>query len=200
MPRLEFWYDFASHYAYLSAMRIEALASARGVEVAWRPFLLGPIFKAQGWDTSPFQIYPVKGAYTRRDVARLADARGLKFRVPDPFPQNSIKAARIGLVGQTEGWLPAFTKAIFVAEFADLLPISEPATLTGVLDAHGLETARILVQADRPEIKQCLREHTEEAVQKQIFGAPTFVCADGELFWGDDRLEQALDWAVRSRV
>ena len=92
---LEFWYDLASPYAYLSAMRIDALAHADGVTVVWRPFLLGPIFSAQGWPTSPFVVYPAKGRYMARDMERLAAARGLAFRLPQVFPARSITAARI---------------------------------------------------------------------------------------------------------
>ena len=75
MARISFWYDFASTYSYLAAMRIDSLAAAAGVEVAWRPFLLGPIFKAQGWDSSPFNIYPAKGRHMVRDLERTAAAR-----------------------------------------------------------------------------------------------------------------------------
>ncbi|MFM2422746.1 MAG: hypothetical protein RL291_1276 [Pseudomonadota bacterium] len=197
MRTIEFWYDYASHYSYLSAMRIEALAEAHNVKVAWRPFLLGPIFKTQGWDSSPFQIYPIKGMYTRRDVERIAESRGLTFKMPDPFPQNSMKAARIGIVGQQEGWLPAFTKAVFLAEFRDLKQIGDTAVLTSILDGLGLESARILAQTEETEIKQRLRAQTEEAVAKKIFGAPMFVTEDHEIFWGDDRLDQAMVWRAR---
>ena len=93
-PVLEFWYEFASTYSYLSAMRIDALAAAAGVAVAWKPFLLGPIFKAQGWDTSPFNLYPAKGRYMVRDLERLAADRGLAFVLPAVFPQNSLRATR----------------------------------------------------------------------------------------------------------
>ncbi len=87
--RLEFWYEFASTYSYLSAMRIEALAASAGVEIVWKPLLLGPIFRAQGWDNSPFNIYPAKGKYMVRDMERLAAARGLPFRLPRPSPRTA---------------------------------------------------------------------------------------------------------------
>ncbi len=76
-PVLDFWYEFASPYSCLSALRIEKLAEDAGVTLRWRPFLLGPIFAAQGWNTSPFALYPSKGRYMWRDTARRAhrDAR-----------------------------------------------------------------------------------------------------------------------------
>ena len=100
---MEFWYEFASTYSYLSAMRIEALAAVAGVAVAWRPFLLGPIFKAQGWDNSPFNLYLAKGRYMVRDIERLAAERSLRFALPALFPQNSLRATRLALVGNDEG-------------------------------------------------------------------------------------------------
>ena len=109
-PKIEFWYDFASTYSYLSAMRIEDAAKAAGVEVLWKPFLLGPIFYAQGWNTSPFNLYPAKGRYMVREMERMTAARGLPFKMPSPFPQNSLLAARLALIGHEEGWGIPFSR------------------------------------------------------------------------------------------
>jgi 2-hydroxychromene-2-carboxylate isomerase len=189
--RLEFWYEFASTYSYLSAMRIETLAASAGVEILWKPLLLGPIFRAQGWDTSPFNIYPVKGRYMVRDMERLAAARGLPFRLPSPFPQNSLHAARLALIGLAEGWGVAFTRAVYEAEFAGGANIGDKRVLAGLLTRLSLDAGALLARAETPETKQRLRQQTEEAQELGIFGAPSFL-AGGELFWGDDRLEQAL--------
>ena len=86
MPRIDFWYEFASTYSYPAAMRIEALARPAGVAVRWRPFLLGPLFFEQGWRDSPFNIYPVKGRYMWRDLERTCEALGLPLQRPQPFP------------------------------------------------------------------------------------------------------------------
>jgi hypothetical protein len=94
-PALDFWFDFASTYSYLAAVRIGSLAVKASVDVRFRPFLLGPIFKAQGWDTSPFSIYQAKGRYMWRDMERQAADLGRPFRRPDVFPQNSLLAARV---------------------------------------------------------------------------------------------------------
>jgi 2-hydroxychromene-2-carboxylate isomerase len=192
MAQLTFWYEFASTYSYLSAMRIEAAAAAAGVEVRWQPFLLGPIFKAQGWDTSPFNIYRAKGRYMARDMQRIAAARGLQFRMPDPFPANGLKAARLALAGTEAGWVAPFSKAVFEAEFALGNDIASEAVLVELLETLGIDAAAALVQAATPAIKTRLRAVTEEAERRGIFGAPSFVAEDGKLFWGDDRLEMAL--------
>ena len=191
-PRIEFWHELASTYSYLSAMRIEALAEAGGVEVVWKPLLLGPIFRAQGWDTSPFNIYPAKGRYMVRDVERLASVRGLAFKLPSPFPQNSLHAARLALIGHAEGWGIAFTRAVYEAEFGGGgANIGDKRVLAGILERLGVDAGAALARSETPENKERLRQQTEDAQELGIFGAPTFL-ASGELFWGDDRLEHAL--------
>jgi 2-hydroxychromene-2-carboxylate isomerase len=197
MPKLEFWYDFASTYSYLSAMRIEALAAAAGVEIAYRPFLLGPIFKAQGLDTSPFVLNPIKGEYMARDIARIATKRRLAFHVPDPFPAHSLLAARIGMIAEEEGWIGPYTRAVFEAEFAGRANIATPEALSLAIAVAGHDPAQVLARAGSDAVKSALRSRSEAAAGKGIFGAPTFISGDGELFWGDDRLEQALAWTGR---
>lgn len=193
--RLEFWYEFASTYSYLSAMRIQKLADACGVSVVWKPFLLGPIFHAQGWNTSPFNLYPAKGKYMVRDVTRLATERGLTFKLPSPFPQNSLLAARVALAGTDADWGPDFTRAVYVAQFAEGAQISDRQTLAGVLRCLNLDPEQVLAQAEQPQNKERLKQRNEMAQELGIFGAPTFLVGD-ELFWGDDRLEQALELAA----
>jgi 2-hydroxychromene-2-carboxylate isomerase len=197
-PKLEFWYELASTYSYLSAMRIEPLAVAAGVEIVWRPFLLGPIFKAQGWNTSPFNIYPAKGRYMVRDIERTAGQRGLAFRMPEPFPANSLKATRLAMLGGVEGWVPKFTRAVFLAEFAERRQIGDHAVLAQILEDLQLDPARLLARIEGPDVKAGLKARTAEALRCGIFGAPSFISADAELFWGDDRIEAALSWACRS--
>ena len=102
MASAEFWYEFASTYSYPAALRVGALAEARGVSLAWRPFLLGPIFAAQGWRDSPFNIYPNKGRYMWRDLERTCAAMGVPLVRPEPFPQASLLAARVALALEGE--------------------------------------------------------------------------------------------------
>lgn len=196
MPRLDFWFDFASPYSWLAAMRAEALADNAGVRLNWRPFLLGPIFSAQGFETSPFKIFPIKGAYMWRDVERLAFARGLAFTRPENFPQDGLRAARLALLFSDEK-RPKFCRAVFSAQFSRDQNIADPEILGQILADLGEEPQKFLAEAASERIKQKLRAETEAAAAAQIFGAPSFSARDGELFWGDDRFEQALDWAVK---
>ena len=198
-PGLDFWFDFASTYSYLTAMRLDEAAEAAGVAVTWRPFLLGPIFSGQGWNTSPFNLYPAKGRYMWRDMERLTRERGLPLVQPDPFPQNSVLAARTALAVRKSdaARVPAFCKSLFAAQFGRGSDISDTQTLIDAVAATGLDPASSLELAISPEIKASLRSETELAEGIGIFGAPTFVTSYGELFWGDDRLDQALQWAKR---
>jgi 2-hydroxychromene-2-carboxylate isomerase len=194
MPQIDFWYEFASTYSYPAAMRIEDAARKRAVNVRWRPFLLGPIFFDQGWRNSPFNIYPAKGRYMWRDVQRICESLGLPFARPDPFPQNSLTAARMALaVGEAER--PAFTRAVYAAQFGERRQIADKETLAAILTQLGLDADAHFARASSDDLKTRLKEETDEAKRLGIFGAPAFVVAGEELFWGNDRLDTALDWA-----
>jgi len=198
MSRLDFWFDFASTYSYPSAMRIVPLARDAGVTIRFRPFLLGPIFKAQGWDNSPFNVYEAKGRYMWRDLERLCADLSLPFRKPDPFPQHSLLAARTALAALEQDFGDDFCRAVFHAEFTEGKRIDDPAVIADVIRGLKREAKPLLDRAQSDEIKRRLRAQTEEAAKLRIFGAPTFVTTGGELFWGNDRLEQALAWAKRN--
>ncbi len=199
-PDLEFWFEFGSTYSYLSAVRIEASASEVGVAVAWEPFLLGPIFSEQGWDDSPFNVYPAKGRYMWRDMERLCSDHGIPFVRPSRFPRSGVAAARVACLAKAtaEPWLPGFVRAVFRANFAEDREIGDAAEVRSILDSLGLPGARIVEEADAPDNRLRLREQTRRATGIGIFGAPSFVVG-GELFWGNDRLEEALAWATASQ-
>lgn len=196
-PTLDFWFEFASTYSYPAAMRISPLAEAAGVVVRWRPFMLGPIFKEQGWTTSPFNLFPAKGRNMWRDLERTCGTLGLPFVRPTPFPQNTLLAARVALVGLAEPWGEDYCRAIYRAEFAEGRTVEDTETIAGVLARLGLDAGAVLDRAQSNENRSQLRAHTEEAQRLGIFGSPSFVTAGGELFWGNDRLEAALNWARR---
>lgn len=194
---LTFWYEFASTYSYPAAMRIERLAEQAGVAVAWRPFLVGPLFhEQQGLTDSPFNSFPVKGAYMWRDLERVCDREGLPLVRPSQFPRNGLLAARVAIVGLEDGWTPAFTRAVYQANFVEDRDISDPAVLAPLIAAVGAGPEHALAAAQSDPVKARLKAHVAEARAQGVFGAPSFVTADGELFWGNDRLEQALEWAA----
>ena len=199
MPKpVEFWFDFASTYSYLSIMRLDKEAEIRGVETIWRPFLLGPIFAEQGWETSPFLVYPAKGAYMWRDMERRAKKLGLVFQRPlagdTRFPMHSVLAARMALVALKENWGREYCRRIAAAQWTQGADISDEALLTGLATSCG-GPADLQAEATRLKNKTLLRVNTERASELGIFGAPSFVVGE-ELFWGDDRLEDALDLAL----
>jgi 2-hydroxychromene-2-carboxylate isomerase len=196
--QLEFWFDFGSTYSYLSAMRIDDLAKKAGVEVTWMPFLLGPIFAKWGWQTSPFNLFPSKGRYMWRDVERLAAAYGLPLRRPATFPQFALIATRVAMAAAKESWLPAFCRAVFFREFAEGGEITSDSDVARILQVVGIRPDAWLAAARESEVKESLRERVSTGEQRGIFGAPSFVATDGELFWGNDRLEQALAHAARA--
>lgn len=197
-PTLQFWFEFASTYSYPAAMRIEPLAKARGVSVEWRPFLLGPVFAAQGIKDSPFNLYPIKGRYMVRDVTRTCAALDLPFTMPTPFPQNGLLCARLATA--LEGPLRArFAQAVYQLEFGEGRDISDAFTAAEALRRAGLDAA-LIERAQADDVKAALRAATEEAQSLGIFGAPSFVTPDREVFWGNDRLEAALEWAVKGHL
>jgi len=199
VPRLTFWFEFASTYSYLAAARVIAAADAAGIAVDWRPFLLGPIFADQGMTDSPFNLFPAKGAYMWRDMARLAGDLGLPFRRPSQFPRNGLLAARVATAGLDEAWLPGFVVSVYRANFGDDKDIADPALLAALVDQSGGDGAAALAAAATPAVKDRLRASTQAAKALGIFGAPSFTTPEGELFWGNDRLEQAFAWTRQRR-
>jgi 2-hydroxychromene-2-carboxylate isomerase len=193
---LEFWFDFASTYSYVGALRIEEECRAAGVPLVWKPFLLGPLFTAQqGIKDSPFNVNPVRGRYMWRDMERLCAKHGLPWKRPGQFPRNSILAARVACVGEGREWLGGFVRAAFRANFAEDRDLAEPTVLAELLTGLGVDAPAVLAEAVTPANKTRLRENTERAEALGIFGAPNCVTR-GELFFGQDRISDAIVWAV----
>ena len=190
---VEFWFEFASTYSYVAAMRVEAAALAAQVPLVWKPFLLGPLFKRQGWSDSPFNLNPVRGRYMWRDIQRLCETHDLAFRKPAQFPRNSLLAARVSCAAAGEPWMPDFARSVFQANFAEDRDISQEGVVVEILTRLQQDGEWWVARAIAPEIKEALRGETERAWSLGIFGAPSFI-VEGELFWGGDRMEQALAW------
>jgi 2-hydroxychromene-2-carboxylate isomerase len=197
---LEFWFEFASTYSYVAAQRIEAVAGAAGVSVVWRPFLLGPIFRKQGWNDSPFNIYPAKGVYMWQDMQRQCAKHAVPFRKPSVFPRPSLLATRIGLaLDSSPQRVAEFSRRVYLANFHEDLDTTSDDIVRGLLRSMGWpDVEAVLAQATSAETKERLRRRGEEAFERGIFGAPTFLIGR-ELYWGNDRLEDALASCVAVR-
>jgi 2-hydroxychromene-2-carboxylate isomerase len=164
MPTVDFWYEFGSTYLYPAAMRIEDVAKAADVDIRWRPFLLGPIFKTYGWTDSPFNIFAAKGRYMWRDLARICGDANIPLRLtPVTFPQNGLRAARLALAGEADGWTPAFTRAVFAANFAEQKNISDDATLCAILEGLRVDAASAMAKSNSGAVKDKLKAQTAEA-------------------------------------
>jgi len=188
---IEFWFEFASNYSYLSVMRIEDAARLSGVRVRWKPFLLGPIFRALGLETSPFLTQKEKGAYVWQDMVRQCRKYGIGWRQPSKFPRPSVLPARVALIGAEAPWIGGFCRAVMELNFALDEDIDQPERLAAILSGLDVPAAEILDRAGTEPVKALLRQQTEEARRKGIFGAPTFFVGSA-MFWGNDRLDDAL--------
>jgi 2-hydroxychromene-2-carboxylate isomerase len=191
LPVLDFWFDFGSNYSYLSMMRIESEAARHGIGIRWQPFLLGPIFRSFGWASSPFVLQKEKGDYTWKDMARQCRRHGLPWQQPTQFPRSAVLPLRIALVGAAQPWMGEFCRRTMAMNFAEDRDIDSPQAMRDLLAALDLPAHRIIEEALSDANKARLRRQTEIAVEKGIFGAPTFFVGD-EMFWGNDRLDEAM--------
>jgi 2-hydroxychromene-2-carboxylate isomerase len=200
-PDIEFWFDFGSNYSYLSVMRIEAQALARGVGIRWRPFLLGPVFRDLGFENSPFVLQKEKGAYVWKDMERQCRKYGIALTRPSTFPRAALLAMRVALLGAEEPWIAAWCRKIMQLNFADDRDIGSVEVVSEALQSLGLPTQQIIADAQSDANKLRLREQTAAAAARGIFGAPTFFVGD-EMFWGNDRLDDALDYcnSIATRI
>jgi 2-hydroxychromene-2-carboxylate isomerase len=196
MSEIEFFFDFSSPYGYFASTQLDALAERHGRTCRWRPILLTPAFQASG--NVRLIDQPLKGAYSRHDWDRVARLHMIPYRFPDPFPVGTVAAAR------AFWWLdatrPVLAKtlghALFAAYFADGRNISDKQVVAQVGAEQGIDPAELLAAIELPEIKAKLREETEGAIARGVFGAP-FLIVDGEQFWGFDRLSMVEEWIVR---
>jgi 2-hydroxychromene-2-carboxylate isomerase len=198
-PEIEFWFEFGSNYSYLSVMRIEDEARRRSVRIIWKPFLLGPIFRALGFENSPFVLQKEKGAYVWRDMARQCRKYGLRWTQPSTFPRLGVLPLRVALIGVDKPWIGAFCRQVMELNFARDEDINHAEQLAPILTQLDLPAADILEQAQSEPIKTLLRQQTDQARSKGIFGAPTFFVGT-EMFWGNDRLDDALLFASERKL
>jgi 2-hydroxychromene-2-carboxylate isomerase len=194
MPRgIEFFFFHGSTYTYLTVMRIEKLAEAAGIAVRWRPFDVRAIMIEQ--NNVPFRGKPVKMRYMWRDIERRAARYGLPFVRPPQYPVDPENLAnRVGVLAAGEGWGPEYTKALYRAWFLEDKAPGDPAHLAALLRELGRDPDAVVARANDEAIRAAYAASTDEARRRGIFGSPSFLAGD-EIFWGDDRLDDALDWA-----
>ncbi len=193
MPQIDFFYFFGSAYSYLSVMRIDNLAAEAGVEVHWRPFSVRDLMTEMGYS---LRTQPTKMAYFWRDIERRAYLHGIPYKKPPIWPTDPDQLAnRVGVVAAQQGWCPEYTRASFRAWFLDGHALGSEESLSAVLTSLGKDPQAIIDLASTPEIRDQYRGETDAARQLGVFGSPTFAVGQ-EIFWGDDRLEEALAWCV----
>jgi 2-hydroxychromene-2-carboxylate isomerase len=186
---IDFYFDFSSPYGYLASTQIDAFATKHGRSVTWRPFVLGAAFKMTGQRALTEQ--PLRGPYALRDFARSARLLGVPFTMPQPFPFFALAASRACYWLEEPEQSKALAKAVYHAAFGegrDVSPASTVAELARPLGVSGLEEG-----IELPATKARLREATEQALARGVFGSPFFV-VDDEPFWGHDRLAQLDRW------
>lgn len=198
MNPIDFWFSIGSTYTFLTVMRLPTYIREHGLTVTWRPFNVRAIMIEQ--DNIPFTGKPVKAAYMWRDIERRAVKYGLKTRVPAPYPLEHLSLAnQVALLGMREGWGQDYVMATYRRWFEDGHLAGSDPNLTETLEELEQDPRRVLNAAKSSEIEVALAVETEEAKRAGVFGAPTFV-VDGEIFWGDDRLDDAASWATFGRA
>jgi len=193
---LEFWFDFASGYAYFAALEIEALATRHGRTVVWRPFTLGAAFKVMG--AQGLSRRPLKREYARHDWERLARLKGVAFSLPENHPRTGLPAIRAFYhLERTDAQAAAaLAKRIIVGYFQDGLDTGNPNAIATVAASLGIDRETMLAGMADPEVKTIARQQGEQAVARGVFGSP-WIFVDGESFWGSDRLPMVERWLDR---
>lgn len=193
--QLDFFFFLGSTYSYLAVSRAEEVAARHGIGLRWRPFSVRSIMVEQ--NNRPFVGKPVKFAYMWRDIARRAARHGIPFKAVPIYPIDADELAnRVATLASLEGWCAPFAKAAYAQWFLENNDPGAPENLNAVLGRLGRDPAEVIAQADSDRIRDQYAAVTEEARTKGIFGSPTFACGS-EIFWGDDRLEDAIDWCTR---
>jgi 2-hydroxychromene-2-carboxylate isomerase len=193
---IEFWFDFASGYAYFAALEIEALAERHGRTVLWRPFTLGAAFKITG--AQGLSRTPLKREYAQQDWQRLARLKGVPFKLPDRHPKAGLPAIRAfyGLERKDAGAAARLAKTIILSYFQEGLDTDSPEAIAALARTLGLDADFILASIADPEVKAIARREGETAVSRGAFGSP-WIFVDGEPFWGHDRLPMVEQWLAK---
>lgn len=190
MATLEFFFDCSSPWTYLAFSRVEALAARAGVEIDWRPILVGGVFNAVNESVYEARAnpHPVKGRYYVKDLQDWARYCGIEIGRPPVFPVRSVDAMRAAIVAQDEGRLPTFAWATFRSYWGELKDISQPDVLADVCAASGLNWDAVSRRIKDDDVKGRLRANTEELIARGGFGSPTMFVNKTDMYFGNDRL------------
>lgn len=195
-PTMQFWFAIGSTYTYLSVMRLDRVAQETGAVFDWQPFSLRPITLEM--NNVPFVGKPAKLAYMWRDLERRAGTHELPYAGPPPYPLvNAARLQCVAMVAFTEGWGKSFVQALYRHWFQARVDVSEEGELTAVLNALGKGPVATLQAAEQASVRDALAAQTQTARELGIFGSPTFAVGR-EIFWGDDRLNDAIVWERRA--
>jgi 2-hydroxychromene-2-carboxylate isomerase len=188
----EFFFDYGSPFSYLADTQLAGIAARTGASIVYRPMLLGAVLKATG-NASPMAV-PAKGRYMGRELERWAKRYGVPFQ-PNPFPflGNTLRLMRGAVASQQCGFFDRYHPAVFSAAWADRKDLGDEAVFREVLQHAGVDADELSRSIDEQGTKDQLRGATEIAIQRGVFGAPTFFVGE-EMFWGNDR----LDWVERA--
>ncbi len=194
MARLEFFYDYGSPYSYLADTQLAGLRERTGCEIAYRPMLLGGVFKATGNQSPALEPIEAKRNYGAADMRRWIDLLGVPFQTNPNFPINTLLLMRTTHAAVATGVFDAFHEAVYPAFWAEGRNLGEPGEIAAVCATAGIDGEKLLAMAAEQPAKDALRATTEEAVARGVFGAPSLFVGDA-LFFGQDRLpfvERAL--------
>ena len=196
MKEIEFWFSIGSTYTYLSVVRLAEVSQKTGASFSWKPFSVRKIMREM--DNIPFP--PTKQAkveYMWRDIERRAHGYGFVANVPAPYPLQELDLAnRVAVLAMQEGWCEDYVRETYRLWFIDGHEAGSDVNLTQTLSEIGQDKLRVLELAGSSDVEATYLNQTKSAKQAGIFGSPSFI-VDGELFWGDDRLEDAINWASK---
>jgi len=192
MTMIDFWFSIGSTYTYLSVMRLAEIEAQTRIEFRWRPFNVRAIMIEM--DNIPFAKKPAKAAYMWRDIERRAAMYKMVPNLPAPYPLAELERAnRVAVIAAREGWCEAYARESYRRWFEMGEPAGSEPNVSASIERAGGKPEQVLREADGDAAKADLAAATEQAKALGIFGSPSFI-VDGELFWGDDRLDDALRW------
>lgn len=196
---IEFWFGYGSTYSYLTVMRIDRAVASRGIQLIWKPYNLTTLMRERGFPKGPFMPFPEKLAYMWRDLERRALGMGLPYKKPSQYPVDSQKTVRVGYLAASEGWCSPFSRRVFEMNFEEGHAIGGAGNLEAALADIGKDVEATIRRAHEADVETALERDTRRAIELGMFGSPHFLVGE-ELFWGDDRLEDAMEWCISGRL